>query len=100
MIILQTALLLHAVIHHLAAWRKRTTHSLKHSVMYIVMVILGLYYLLSELLRLVILPNTRYIQSPSFCWIAAYHPRILPHLFFLFYLLQILFRMEAIFSNS
>lgn len=100
MVILQVVLLIHGMIHHYAAYKRNTNQSTKHSILYLTMVILGLYYLLNELFRLVVDPHSPRIQHTILCAITAYTPRILPYLFYFIYIFQILFRIEAAFRDS
>ena len=99
-VLLQSSLFLHAIYNHCIKHRDGENQTAKHAVLYMILVVLGLYFLIIDTLRFVIDPYLPFSRHSILCDVFAYSVRIAPFYFYCCYLLQILFRLEVSFKGS
>lgn len=104
-IILQLLLLIISICQQLKLKanndRDKAEISLKSRLLYITLQCIALIWTLVDLLRAVIDPHTRILNQEDFsCQIYAFIPKIIPILFYVLYLYQIMSRLETSLSNS
>ena len=74
--------------------------SQKTKILYILLQCIGLIWTISDLLRVLIDPFTRFLRLSLACDIVAVIPHIIPVLFYLVYLYQVFVRLETSLTNS
>ena len=101
-IMLHLLLLSHTIYHEVKGRRNGSFEniSIRARVFYIMIQIIGIYWLFDDLFRLVIDPYVPVLKNNYLCDIAGYSPKIIPGPFYGVYLYQILFRLDQAFTDS
>ena len=101
-IILQLSLLFHSIYHELS-YRDNEVYqqvSRQSRILYISLQLIGLYWTIIDLFRLIIDPHTHISRGNTSCDILGYSPLIVPAPYYLVYLYQILLRLDLSFKGS
>ena len=107
-IIMQFAILSHTIYHEITRRHQKQFKKvpIKSRLSFYVLQILGLWWTICDFLRLTIDPGTYILhnhttyQYNAVCSIVAYTPKIMPCLYYLVYLYQILMRLRTSFIDS
>ena len=101
-IILQLSLLTHTIRHEIKSRNNKVYQqlSIKSRFLYISLQIIGLWWVTSDSFRFVIDPPTHILRDNIGCKIVSYGPKMMPSIYYLCYLWQILLRLKLSFKDS